>query len=104
MSTKTRVIRGLDMVGLGPFVPVVRLATGEDPAAQFRAITRTLGVPLLSILVFLGAWSLLAASVETSIGSVPGPVEVWNEAGSLIEDHRGERGKEVEFHERMEVL
>jgi nitrate/nitrite transport system permease protein len=104
MSTKTRVIRGLDMVGLGPFVPVVRLATGEDPAAQFRAITRTLGVPLLSILVFLGAWSLLAASVETSIGSVPGPVEVWNEAGSLIEDHRGERVKEVEFHERMEVL
>ena len=104
MAVKTRVIRGLDLLGLGGFVPVVRLATGEEPMVQFRRISAAVGVPLLSLLLFLAAWSALAGSVETSIGSVPGPVEVWREAGSLLQEHRAERQKEAEFYQRMEVL
>ena len=92
------------MVGLGLFVPLVRLVSGEEPAAQFRELASTIGIPILAILCFLGAWSALAASVETSIGTVPGPAAVWKEWNNLIADHGAERQKEVEFHQRMEVL
>ncbi|MDJ0790156.1 MAG: ABC transporter permease, partial [Myxococcota bacterium] len=104
MSAKARVIQGLDLVGLSLFVPVVRLASGEDPAGQIRALGTTIGIPLVAIAVFLIGWSLLASSIQTSIGSVPGPAAVWQEWNNLIDDHRAERHKEVEFQARMEKL
>jgi nitrate/nitrite transport system permease protein len=104
MATKAKLIRGMDLVGLGLFVPLVRLATGEDPQAQVRELTLKIGVPLLASAVFLLAWSGLAASVETSIGSVPGPAAVLREWHNLIADHRAERHKQLEFHERMDRL
>ncbi len=104
MAAKAALIRGMDNVGLGLFTPVVRLATGEDPLAQVRELVNTIGIPLIAIGVFLMLWSGLAASVQTSIGSVPGPAAVWQEWGNLIDDHAAERQKEVEFHARMETL
>jgi nitrate/nitrite transport system permease protein len=61
-------------------------------------------VPILSIALFLVLWSSLAASVQTSIGSVPGPTEVWTEAKALVAEHYTERTKQAEFYERMETL
>lgn len=101
-ALKSRVIRTLEGLGLEIFVPAIRLATGEEPAAQLRDLIRSVGVPLLSIGVFLILWASLAASVETSIGSVPGPTEVWTEAKSLVDEHYAERAKEAAFYERME--
>ncbi len=104
MSTMTRVIHGFESLGLDLVVPFLRLARGDDPGAQFRQIAVSVGVPLLALLVFLGAWSLVARSVETSIGTLPGPAAVWREAGALLDDHRAERAKEAAFYERMEAL
>jgi nitrate/nitrite transport system permease protein len=104
MGLKARFIRGFELIGLGVFVPVVRLATGEDPRTQLQLMLRDIGIPILAILIFLGGWSLLASSVETSIGSVPGPMAVWHEVGSLLEEHNAERAKEVAFYERMDTL
>ena len=104
MRTKARIIRTLEVIGLGFAVPLVRLATGEDPGAQLRALGQGFVIPLLAIGGFLVCWSLLASSVETSIGSVPGPAAVWEEAGNLVDDHRNERVKEQEFYGRMETL
>jgi nitrate/nitrite transport system permease protein len=104
MDTKARIIKRLEVAGFGIFVPFVRLVTGEDSRAQFGEIGRNFGIPLLAILAFVGCWSALAASVQTSIGSLPGPSEVWKEAGNLVEDHRAERRKEVEFYARMKTL
>ena len=101
---KDKIIRTMETVGLGLFVPLVRLATWEEPGEQLQVLGRSLGVPLLAILVFCAGWSALAASVETSIGSVPGPAAVWTEVGNLVVDHRDERGKEAAFYERMEKL
>ena len=99
---KSGVIRSLEGLGLEIFVPAIRLATGEEPGAQVRDLMKSIGVPLLSIAVFLALWASLAASVETSIGSVPGPTQVWTEAKSLVDEHYAERAKEVAFYERME--
>jgi nitrate/nitrite transport system permease protein len=104
MRIKARVIRGLEVIGLGILVPLVRLATGEDPGAQLRTLGQEVFVPLLAIGVFLIGWSVLAGSIETTIGSVPGPAAVWTEAGHLVEDHRNERQKEREFDLRMDEL
>jgi nitrate/nitrite transport system permease protein len=104
MSAKAKLIRGMDLVGLGLFVPLVRLAVGEDPQAQIRELATKIGIPLVASAVFLLAWSGLAASVQTSIGSVPGPTAVFREWRNLIADHRAERQKQLEFNERMDRL
>ncbi|MFK7897795.1 MAG: ABC transporter permease [Myxococcota bacterium] len=103
-SSKARAIRAFEGLGLEIFVPAIRLATGEEPREQFKALARTVGVPILSIALFLVLWSSLAASVQTSIGSVPGPVAVWTEAKSLVAEHYAERTKQAEFYVRMETL
>ena len=36
MNPKARIIRTMEVAGLGLLVPVVRLVTGEDPGAQLR--------------------------------------------------------------------
>ncbi|MEM7410483.1 MAG: ABC transporter permease [Myxococcota bacterium] len=104
MTTKARVINGFESLGLDFFVPILRLATGDDPAAQFREILRTVGIPIVALAVFGLGWSFVASNIETSIGAVPGPAEVWHEAGVLVDEHRAERAKEVAFYERMEGL
>lgn len=63
--------------------------------------TRAFAVPLLGILVFLGIWSFAASRIETSLGVVPGPVQVWQQAANLIDEHNAEREKEAAFYERQ---
>jgi nitrate/nitrite transport system permease protein len=104
MPAKARVISSFESLGLDLVVPFVRLASGEEPRAQLREIARTIGLPIAAGLVFLTAWSLAAARIETSIGALPGPAAVWREAGVLVEEHRAERAKEAAFYERMAGL
>jgi nitrate/nitrite transport system permease protein len=54
--------------------------------------------PLLGIVVFLGAWAVLAPKVQTSLGAIPGPAQVWEQAGSLWQDHLVERTRESDFY------
>jgi nitrate/nitrite transport system permease protein len=57
--------------------------------------------PLLGILLFVGAWAVLAPRVQTSLGAIPGPVQVWEQAGALWQDHRAERAKQAAFEDRQ---
>jgi nitrate/nitrite transport system permease protein len=104
MSTRARVIRGFEVAGLDLFVPILKLLFGEEPKEQLLQLLRTVGIPAVAFSVFLLCWSVAARHVETSIGAVPGPMAVWEEAGNLLTEHRAERRKQQEFHERMEVL
>ena len=98
MST---LIKTCESAGLTWAVPFLRLARRENPNEQFRQILLNLGVPILAVLVFLGAWSWVAANVKVSFGSLPGPLAVWTEAKNLWADHRAERLKEMEFYKRQ---
>ena len=62
----------------------------------------SLGAPALAFLVFLSLWSLLAAHIETPIGALPGPGRVAAAAVALLQEHRAERARAVEFEQRME--
>ena len=87
--------------GLTWFVPFVRLAAGEDPREQMREILLQIGVPILAFAIFLTIWSVLASGVQTSLGEIPGPAQVYEEAKGLVADHYAEREKEAAFYERQ---
>ncbi|MBV1906025.1 MAG: ABC transporter permease subunit [Pseudomonadales bacterium] len=82
---------------------MVKLATGENPKEQGNALFQLLGLPLIAIMLFLGLWSAMAAQVNTSLGTLPGPSQVWAQTVNLYAEHKEERAKEVAFHERQEV-
>jgi len=92
----------LTILGLSWVTPILRAAAGDNPRAQFKAIWRLLGVPLLAIAGFLVVWAQLAPTVQTSLGAIPGPAQVWEQAVNLHADHVRERAKEAAFLERQE--
>ncbi len=85
------------------FVPFLRLAAGEDPRQQLREILVQIGVPILAMALFLLLWNALASGVQTSLGAIPGPAQVLEEAQGLVEEHHAEREKEAAFYARQEA-
>jgi nitrate/nitrite transport system permease protein len=92
----------LDIVGLGWIVPLMRMATGEPVKPQLAELWRSFGIPLVAIVLFLAAWGFLAPKVKTSLGVLPGPVQVWQQAENLWGDHLAERDKKQAFYTRQE--
>ncbi len=58
--------------------------------------------PLIGFLAFLLLWSAAAQSIDTSLGKFPGPSAVWEQFGSLHDEHTREREKEQKFYDRQE--
>lgn len=59
-------------------------------------------IPAVAMALFVGLWAFAASQIETSIGRVPGPVQVAGAARMLFDEHRAERAKAVAFETRME--
>lgn len=91
------------VLGLPWVTPILKAAAGDNPRAQAKDIWRLLGVPLLSIALFLGAWGLLAPKVQTSLGAIPGPAQVWEQVVVLHKDAVAEGVKEDEFYARQDA-
>jgi nitrate/nitrite transport system permease protein len=74
----------------------------EDIGKAFVKLVRNLLVPSLALLVFLGLWGVGASNVETSLGVLPGPAKVWEQAVALYHEHQAEREKAGAFYARMQ--
>lgn len=98
-----KIIKFLKITGLTWFVPLVRIAAGENPMQQIKQLWLIMGIPIIAFAVFLGVWSFSASKVNTSLGAIPGPVAVWDEVGGLIQAHTAEREKETAFYERQKA-
>ena len=98
---KDKIIRLLEASGFIWFVPLVNLATGDSPKQQLQNLAQMVGIPFLALIIFLGLWHVGAAKVVTSLGQVPGPVEVYEQATILIDEHYREREKQEKFYERQ---
>ncbi len=85
------------MQRLGALLP----AGSSESRAQ--AIVRSILPPFLGIAVFLVLWHVGAAHVETSLGKLPGPVDVVQQAGGLYQEYRDERAREAEFYREQEA-
>jgi nitrate/nitrite transport system permease protein len=78
-----------------------RRVLGDAPGERLRALAIAIGAPALAFAFFLLLWSQAASRIETSIGTLPGPAQVWSAAGELIAQHRAERAKAAEFTAQM---
>jgi len=90
------------VLGVSWMTPMLKAAAGDDPKAQLGEIWRLLGVPLLAIAIFLMAWSTLAPKVQTSLGAIPGPGQVWEQVINLNNDAIREGEKEAAFYVRQD--
>ncbi len=92
----------LSILGLGWLAPLARLCVGENPKEQIKELWTQLGIPVVALVAFLALWGWVAPSVQTSLGAIPGPVQVLEEAKTLYADHLAEREKAATFYERQE--
>lgn len=91
------------ILGLSWLTPAFKIAAGDMVKPNLRDIWRLLGVPLLAILIFLMTWSTLAPKVQTSLGTIPGPMQVWEQVGELHTDYQRIKAKEVAFYDRLDI-
>ncbi len=61
------------------------------------------GIPVIAIIIFLLLWGGIASRIHTSLGQLPGPIQVWGQAMTLVAEHKAERAKEAAFYHRQEV-
>ncbi|MEM9973389.1 MAG: ABC transporter permease [Pseudomonadota bacterium] len=97
----TQADRWFSVLGLSWLTPLLRAAAGDNPKAQMGEIWRLLGIPLFAIAGFLALWAALAPTVQTSLGAVPGPSQVWEQAVGLHEDARATAEKRAKFEEMV---
>lgn len=90
------------ILGLSWLTPVLKAAAGDSPQAQIKEIWRLLFVPILAICAFLLMWATLAPQVQTSLGAVPGPAQVWDEAVNLHEAAEAKAAKREKFEAMVE--
>ena len=95
--------RWLDILGFGWVVPILKMTVGESPREQLQALREKLFVPLIGIALFLVAWAVLAPQVTTSLGAIPGPVQVWEQGESLWSDYLSARQREADFYARQDA-
>ena len=96
--------RWFQVLGLSWMTPVLKAAAGDNPKAQASEIWRLLGVPLLAIAAFLMLWATLAPTVQTSLGAIPGPTQVWTEAVNLHEDAVAKGESRAKFEAQVAQL
>ena len=80
----------------------IKLTATSILNAVFEHGVKVALAPLLGILAFLMIWSLAAQNINTSLGQFPGPTDVWQQFGSLYNEHKAERAKATAFYERQE--
>lgn len=91
----------LKVLGLAWITPILRAIAGDNPRGQLTEIWRLLGIPLTAIACFLTLWAVLAPQVQTSLGAVPGPAQVWQEARVLHADAVRKGEQRATFEERL---
>lgn len=91
-------------VKVTPVLPYLANKYRQSPGLQ-EAIDKTLktiGLPLIGLLVFLMIWAGAAQNIHTSLGTFPGPAAVYEQAGNLVDEYFAERNKATDFYERQD--
>ncbi|MGR3687092.1 MAG: ABC transporter permease [Paracoccaceae bacterium] len=89
------------VLGLSFVTPLLRAIVGDNPKAQAKQIWQLLGVPVLAIIGFVLLWGNLAPRVDTSLGAIPGPAQVVEQAVVLHSEHVAEQVRKAEFLNRQ---
>ena len=74
----------------------------QNPREFGHGVWMALGIPAFSLLLFLAVWAAVAPRIQTSLGAVPGPMQVAEQTATLWNDHFSERRKKAEFYVRQD--
>jgi len=86
--------------------PANKAATPARPnplAGKVAETIRNLTAPLVGIAVFLALWAVLAPQVQTSLGALPGPMDVAAQGGALFEEWQAASAQEAQFYTDQET-
>lgn len=72
----------------------LRRSPATDPLRQIL-------ITGITLVLFLAVWHLGAARVDTSLGQLPGPSQVMEQATGLWAEHAEERQKATDFYDRQ---
>lgn len=82
-------------------------APESAPPSRFTGLAkrglRNLLPPILGVVVFLGVWALLAPRIETRVGSLPGPIEVFNAGRDLYNEWLASRESSAAFYAAQDL-
>ena len=68
----------------------------------WRDLALKLTFPALGLALFLGFWHLGAQQINTSLGTFPGPAEVYSQWTNLVDEHHQEKAREADFYQRQQ--
>jgi len=100
MSTNLAVM--LENVRFGWVDSIAKYGKRKIQNEKLHTFVRNMLVPVIAFGLFLLLWAGVASQIKTSLGVVPGPVQVFGQAVSLYDEHIEERYKELAFIERQE--
>ncbi|MGD2131494.1 MAG: ABC transporter permease [Maricaulaceae bacterium] len=92
-----------ETIGLGWLAPFFFIGAGEPASDELKKLWERLVVPIIALVLFMAAWGWAAPNINTSLGAVPGPAQVAEQAGALWEAHVNERERADAFYERQRV-
>ena len=88
---------------LAAYPGMPKFFTLENLMQGLSGLWRNLGIPSLSIAVFLLLWAQLSSAIVTSLGELPGPVQVYEEAHGLWRDHMAQMERREAFYARQDA-
>ncbi len=71
--------------------------TGRFSSIQLAETGRQLLLPAIGVAIFVGFWHLAAPQVNTSLGTFPGPIQVWEQSGQLWQEHTSRQARADQF-------
>lgn len=69
---------------------------------KFYKIINSMLLPIIGILLFIGLWTGVANSIDTSLGKFPGPSAVLEQTFSLYDEHIAQQEIAKAFYERQD--
>jgi len=73
-----------------------------DPK-KIGGLLKGLAAPIIGVLAFLMLWAVLAPQVDTSLGSLPGPLEVSQQGVALYDEWSATQDRKAEFYAAQEA-
>jgi len=70
--------------------------------AKLRDLVLATLLPFVGLVFFLLLWQLGAQHIKTSLGTFPGPSEVYKQWGNLVAEQKDENARATAFYERQE--
>ncbi|MEL1249382.1 ABC transporter permease [Aurantiacibacter gilvus] len=70
---------------------------------KLRSLMQAIWPPVVGIVGFLALWAILAPQVDTSLGALPGPVEVAEQSVALYDEWSAAQDTEAQFYADQEI-